>query len=643
MSAQQLNDDGIVPTVDPSDADPGTIAVNPIVPDDNPIALASPDTPHPGELVNVAAAGDSNPAGTTFNPAQPKPTPHLNTGGRAPIRPRQRLVICCDGTWQSRETVKSVIQGTVVTGGDDKWLTNIAVLASAIAPDAGVPDENGIIIRQNVFYIPGVGTTITSLQNLYEGMTGASLADKVEDGYSFLCDNHSEGDEIFLFGFSRGAYTARCIAAFVNWAGILKKSELIWFRTVWEAFQKRKPEDPKTLEAAAEVLRKYTGRYPSRDASETSSDAIKDGVKIEKAPDSAVERVQEKVSWAKAPPITVLGVFDTVGSLGIPGNYMTPAVQKLFSFFDPGLGANVRNAFHALSLTEERQDFSPTLFFQDPKEIRDEWPRQVLRQMWFGGEHSDVGGGWIDHGASDVSLAWMIGQVMDTYEKPLLNIDLDVIRSLQDRREEWGKQKDHDSRSKLELKGIRQVNHKYTDNTDVTTWANNCRVGYRHERLHHSLVTSGKYDPETSPHFEEMRKTDRSLLDRLWKEASDPNSLTKTERLLKWDAAEKDQVQPLVGAGVRGGARGSAGNGEQKWFNLELPMQQEVQHEPTVTNRQEPKTLHEKMKLGVDVVETSLADAFKSAALIPDAIASTFKSKKKKEAEDEEKAATAEQ
>jgi len=488
------------------------------------------------------------------------------------------------------------------------------------------------------------------MQNFYEGVTGASLADKVEEGYSWLADNYSEGDEIFLIGFSRGAYTARCIGAFINWAGLLRKHELIWFRTIWESYQQRKPDDPKSIEAAAETLRKYTGRYPTRDAQETSSDAIKEGVEVEKTPTSAVERVKEKVSWAKAPPIKALCVWDTVGSLGIPGNYMTPAIQNLFSFFDPGLGANVENAFHALALAEERNDFSPTLFFQDPREIRDTWPRQVLRQMWFPGEHSDVGGGWIEHGSSDVTLAWMIGQLSDTYDKPLLNIDLDAVRTLQDRRHEWAKQPDHVSRSSYMQKGVRQLCHKYVDEEERTTWANDCRVGFRHERLHHSVVASGKYDLEKTEMFSELRGRDRALLEKLWAKAADPESMTKTEKALMWTATEKDQVLPLAGAG-HASARGHAGNGlelgpiaalfqtaahkgqddDKPLLPVPEPVAQSKHHTHTA---EEPTTLKERIKLGADVVETGLSDAFKTAVSLPSSILDHLKGRKEGEGEE---------
>ncbi|KAK0538108.1 hypothetical protein OC834_000558 [Tilletia horrida] len=640
-------------------ADPATLAPNPIVPAHGPIALSSTQQqqqqqqqqpPAPGDdvfeehhqhqhVVTLGAPEQQPPTGIT--PAT-HPHPHINTT-TMPKRVPQRLVICCDGTWQARDTVKSVLQGAVFTSQDDAWLTNIAVLASAIAPDAGHPNEDGIIIRQNVLYLSGVGTTLSTLQNLYEGATGASLADKVEEGYSWLCDCYSDGDEIFLFGFSRGAYTARCIGAFINWAGILKKSELIWFRSIWEAYQKRRPDEPKTLEEAAETLRRYTGRYPSRDASQTSSDAIKEGIAIEQTPDSAVQRVKAKVSWAKAPPIQVLGVFDTVGSLGIPNNYMDPAIMKLFSFLDPSLGSNVRNAFHALALAEERKNYLPTFFFQDPKEIRDEWPRQVLRQVWFGGEHSDVGGGWVNHGSSDIALAWMVGQIMDTYDKPLLNIDLDVIRSLQDRRVAWAKQPDHVSRGTLESQAIRQVHHQFTKELDRTTWANDCHVGFRHERLHHSVVASGKYDPATSPMFKELRERDPARLDKIWKAAADPASMTRTEHALRWDAAEEGQTPPLAGQSGARSARGSAGNGGFMAIPglgtssagagadaaVTLPFAkpiEEAKHDASST-AQEPKSFSERIKLGVDVVENSISDTLKSVALIPDAIKDTLQGK----------------
>ncbi|PWN51898.1 hypothetical protein IE53DRAFT_306942, partial [Violaceomyces palustris] len=215
--------------------------------------------------------------------------------------------------------------------------------------------------------------------------TGAALSDKIEEAYSFLCDNFVEGDEIFLFGFSRGAYTARALSGFINWCGVLSKAQLRYFNEIWRAYQRRDPKDPETNREASEVLFKAIGR----------------------------EAEAQGVKRVVPPRIKAIGVFDTVKALGLPGFFSSKALTRFFDFYDPGLGSNVEHAFQALSLGEDRKDFLPTLWYQPRDRLETLRKGQVLRQCWFQGCHSDVGGSYNWHGLSDISLAWMVANLVD--------------------------------------------------------------------------------------------------------------------------------------------------------------------------------------------------------------------------------------
>src|SRR5262249_20293537 len=136
----------------------------------------------------------------------------------------KRLVVCCDGTWNDSD------QGT--------GYTNVARFAWSIKPVAA----NGA--AQVVYYQSGVGTAGTKVSKFIGGAIGAGLSHNMRDAYSFICTNYCEGDEIFLFGFSRGAYTARCIGGLIGFAGLIGKRDLDQFATLWKAY---KEQDTGTL------------------------------------------------------------------------------------------------------------------------------------------------------------------------------------------------------------------------------------------------------------------------------------------------------------------------------------------------------------------------------------------------------------
>jgi uncharacterized protein (DUF2235 family) len=260
----------------------------------------------------------------------------------------KRLVICCDGTWNTPDEVD---QGQPVA-------TNVTKLALAVAA------ANSAGTEQRMFYNKGVGTA--PFEHVLGGGLGIGLSQKIKDAYMFIVDNYETDDELFLFGFSRGAYTARSLAGFIRNAGILKQPLAGRLEEAYELYRSRSQATrPRSTEA--QLFRK---------------------------------------TYSHETRIKFIGVWDTVGALGIPTLPTPAALRSRWVFHDVTLSTWVDNAFHALALDERRKPFEPTLWDQ-----ADDAPAtQVLEQVWFSGAHSNVGGGYRDAGLSDIALLWLMNK-----------------------------------------------------------------------------------------------------------------------------------------------------------------------------------------------------------------------------------------
>jgi len=251
----------------------------------------------------------------------------------------KRLVVCCDGTWNTPDQVCP---------------TNVTKLALALADQASDGTE------QRVFYLRGVGTT--RWERLRGGAFGVGLSRNVKDAYRFLVDNYAPGDEVFLFGFSRGAFTARSTAGLVRKAGVLHRDNADRIDQAYKLYRDRLTH-PRGVEAQ---LFRRTYSYETR--------------------------------------IRMIGVWDTVGALGIPmgGLRWVNAFNRRWQFHDTDLSTTVDAAFHAVAIDEQRKSFAPTMWQQQP-----DAGDQRLEQVWFAGAHCDVGGGYATTGLSDLALLWM--------------------------------------------------------------------------------------------------------------------------------------------------------------------------------------------------------------------------------------------
>jgi uncharacterized protein (DUF2235 family) len=293
----------------------------------------------------------------------------------------KNIIICCDGT--------SNHPGQVVDG--KLAPTNVVRLHEALA------DETSSGWAQVTWYDPGVGTGTSSISRratflarlaravasalpagipdftnrsikLIEGATGVSIEENIAQGYREIVRQYEPGDRLFLVGFSRGAYTVRCIAGLISRCGLLRREHLRFVPEVVTLYRRR------TASAADRLV---DPRY------------VHDG----------------------SVRVHVLAVWDTVASLGLPmwGWWFRVGALWRNLTLDTNPASVCDHVYHALSMDERRSQFFPTLVTPSSKA-----GAPNVEQWWFRGAHADVGGGYAEPELAEVSLGWM-RQVLATH------------------------------------------------------------------------------------------------------------------------------------------------------------------------------------------------------------------------------------
>ena len=283
----------------------------------------------------------------------------------------KRIAFCADGTWQTPENQ-----------------TNVYRFYKALTFTAD----------QAKYYDDGVGADGNPISRVLGGAFGTGLWNKIKNGYAKLAQVYMAGDEVYLFGFSRGAYTARSLAGMIAAVGLPTQDFT-----------------DKLVDTAFKAYRNKVNRQ-----------------KI---------LAKLKNNNMETPKIKMVGVWDTVGSLGIP-SAIGLSDPIAYGFLDTSLSSIIQNAYHALAIDEKRAQFQPTLWTGKPA------PGQMVEQVWFTGCHTDVGGGAKqvapgDPSLSDITLGWMLGRakvlgltfdqaVLDQYKLPI-----PPAYSLDDIHESW--------------------------------------------------------------------------------------------------------------------------------------------------------------------------------------------------------------
>lgn len=245
----------------------------------------------------------------------------------------RRLVVLFDGTWNrksDRTNVTRMRQHLISTGADDA--------------------------QQPCFYDPGVGT------HWYDRFTGGAfgrgLSINIRQGYQWLSRKHVPGDEIFVMGFSRGAYTARSLVGLIRKCGLLAAPTEALVHQAY-AIYRNKQLHPDSAEAAA-----------------------------------------FRASFSRETRVRFIGVWDTVGALGIPLSHV-PFGRDYYRWHDTDLSKIVDYAYHAIATDEHREDYRAAVWTKSKPENID------VEQRWFVGAHANVGGGYAHDALPNIPLQWL--------------------------------------------------------------------------------------------------------------------------------------------------------------------------------------------------------------------------------------------
>ncbi len=312
----------------------------------------------------------------------------------------KNVVFCADGTWNGPPKQSEGVDSSDDNNDSTARITNVVklftYLAGSTTPESlNLRNEQEKLLidssggeAQVAKYIHGVGDSSNAVTKVLGGVFGSGVIARVVRGYTFLSRSYAAGDNIYIVGFSRGAYTARALAGMVATVGLLDPATY----------------DPNDKEKAyglgISAWEKYRRQALAKASRATRiTDALLDFVAHFHAQPLSANGLRD------VPEIRAVAVWDTVGSLGLPVYSPSQGRIDVFQFADCSLAPKVRFGFHAMSLDELRKDFPVT-----------EWaPRQDVEQVWFAGAHSDVGGGYPENESalSEEALGWMMRKLAD--------------------------------------------------------------------------------------------------------------------------------------------------------------------------------------------------------------------------------------
>ncbi|KAK4215532.1 hypothetical protein QBC37DRAFT_124295 [Rhypophila decipiens] len=315
------------------------------------------------------------------------PVTHMATPGfHAPSIPK-RIIVCCDGTWMD----------ALGKNGAYEPPSNVSRIARVLRRTC----SDGT--HQIINYYAGVGTGTSSLDHITGGAFGMGLDQDIRQVYNFISTNYVDGDSIVLIGFSRGAFTARSVADMIGSIGLLTPEGLDCFYTVFDDYENIGDKHRKAEEFLIPGLQPYNKERGRAKIEWEKARMLKykQGLKALKY---TRDTYQDGVTEIR---IKAIAVWDTVGTLGIPP---APVIgvrgsADQWKFTSTQISNHVEHAFQALALDEPRFAFRPAL-----------WERAAdsttkLKQVWFPGNHGNVGGSWYDQQIADITLAWMCDQL----------------------------------------------------------------------------------------------------------------------------------------------------------------------------------------------------------------------------------------
>jgi uncharacterized protein (DUF2235 family) len=266
----------------------------------------------------------------------------------------KKIVVCIDGTWNTpgQVDIDPITQYQIVTPTNvaKTWAAltgkNFKDMQNSYGITAKLYQEEGVAV-----YFNGVGSEGYKLQRSFNGISGTGTSKRIRDAYRFIAQHWNEGDKLFIFGFSRGAYAARSLCGFIEFSGIPEKAYLL---------------DEYSVENLYDLYRKKEQNL-----------LIKD--------------------HHKKCEIDFLGIWDTVGAL---------ALSETFNKYHNVSPSNIKHVSHALALDEVREQFEPDFFVNLNQ-------KNEILETWFIGAHSNIGGGYLDSNLSNIALFWILKNASD--------------------------------------------------------------------------------------------------------------------------------------------------------------------------------------------------------------------------------------
>jgi uncharacterized protein (DUF2235 family) len=269
-----------------------------------------------------------------------------------PAVQKRRLALFLDGTWNE------------VSDNTNIW--RLRALFSPIGSDGR---------EQRTYYSTGLGTKFG--EKVRGGMFGTGIDAAITSAYEWLIENYNPDDEIFIFGFSRGAYTARSLSGFVSKCGLLQQGSPLGVNQLWKRYRRK----------GAKTIRELLAG--------------------ERGPDEFHFEEDWMRKYAQPISIKFIGVFDTVGALGVPFPIFRYLKGEAYPFLNTGLRQNNEYAFHAVAIDEHRKAFRPTLWSNAGATNAAPRPIDRTEQRWFVGAHANVGGGCFNDPLAQLPLKWL--------------------------------------------------------------------------------------------------------------------------------------------------------------------------------------------------------------------------------------------
>jgi uncharacterized protein (DUF2235 family) len=267
----------------------------------------------------------------------------------------KRLILCLDGTWNLEND-----------------LTNISTIYSLVSP----VDQHGV--TQLRYYDRGVGTGLKWLNKVFGGAIGLGLDENIREAYVWLMNNYNKGDEIFIFGFSRGAYTARSLVGFISYCGLIEPTAPLTINQLFDGYKKRNKLKP--FRALYELQ-----HIQSSDQKLINEDFNNAEIFL--------------LNYSRKITIKFVGAFDTVGAVGLRG----------WKFHNQNPSRVMLNGYQAMAIDEHRKTFDCILWndfvpSSEPKMQN----KHNIEQRWFAGSHANIGGGYPNNPLRSFPLKWML-------------------------------------------------------------------------------------------------------------------------------------------------------------------------------------------------------------------------------------------